>query len=369
MFDFTKPHVRGDDTIWDRQEKSADIVMKQPTLGQSGGVGFFLFVIILVLVIGMAVIWTDGFDDILFYTVEHDEVVVVQSMNGDIEVDDATGFHFKGFGKVTKYPRTMLIGYTETESGSMDQLAPLPEPLYPTFADGDKVGINAVVQIELPTDTESLLNLHRVFVKPENIDRAITMYMNNALRATAVTMTPRELQGHRRHEFGKMFSLQMMFGLAKIQQYEEDGIRKTRILTDENGIPIPAEDDYPIVDETGIKITNAYILGYTFSTDFMVREKARKDAFLKKLQAEAELEVAKAERERIAEQARWQLEYDNAPESEKESMLQLHREVIRARQIAEQLEKIKVPNVIIRPRSLTDAEALLIQSKALNPDK
>ncbi len=300
MFDFTKPMTDNDTTIWDTQEKAANEVMK-PTRSASYKAGTFMFWFFFIFFIGgIAVIWTDGFKDVLFYAVEHDEVVIIQSMDGGLEVDNATGIHFKGFGKVTRYPRTMVIGDTGI-SGDPD----MGEPVNVTFADGETVGINAVTVIELPTDTESLLNVHRKFAgNTKNIERCVEVMQINALKQTALTMTSGEVLASRKHEFAKMFSLQMLFGLAKLERYNsrtEDGrpYIGARILLDKNGIPIPAGDDYPITDIMGIRINNSYVLGYTFGSDFTKRMQERQQAELSMLDAEAKLEILKAERKAL----------------------------------------------------------------------
>ena len=67
---FEEKQFKNDETIWQKEAKTANKV-KKPTRSASYKRGAFMFWFFLIFFIGgMIMIWTDGLDGVLFYTVE-----------------------------------------------------------------------------------------------------------------------------------------------------------------------------------------------------------------------------------------------------------------------------------------------------------
>jgi len=164
---------------------------------------------------------------------DSDKNYVIQFPTGTMKVvtNDAGGITFSGLGKVYWYHKVLAVstpmftkektGFdegTEEELSTVDSLSP------PTvrFSDAAKADFYGIARVQLPTDEERMLRIHKEFGSSEAL-------VNNLLKSTfysaainsARLMSIQEYITKRGSDFDEYFSDQFMNGLYKTQVTQE----------------------------------------------------------------------------------------------------------------------------------------------------
>ena len=156
---------------------------------------------------------------------------IIQSVGGNVEVNDRAGWYAKWGASVWTWPRATQQYFSESpeEGGSRD------ESIRVTFNDGGKAKISSMIRVQLPITDKDRMKLHRDFNgKPENLVQAVRSHLVNCMKATAPLMSASENQSARKAEFTQLVSDQLTSGLYQMKKVER--ILKDR--TDEKGDPI-----------------------------------------------------------------------------------------------------------------------------------
>ena len=93
------------------------------------------------------------------------ELMVIQSLNGDLNVYSEPGPHWQGFGKVTYYPRQAQYSFCSNSSKEGESLCDNANSTAKKlrFNDGGHANLNGFVMWEMPTDAKSIIEIHKRF--------------------------------------------------------------------------------------------------------------------------------------------------------------------------------------------------------------
>jgi hypothetical protein len=141
------------------------------------------------------------------------EVMVIQSVTGDLEVYTEPGPQWQWFGTVTTYPRQRQ--YVFGNEDGKDTSIKLQ------FNDGGLATLHGSVNWEMPLDKESILKIHKNFGSAEAVEkRAVVKMMDAATYLAGPLMSSIESAGERRSELVNV-----------INDQAERGVYVTRVNT------------------------------------------------------------------------------------------------------------------------------------------
>lgn len=144
------------------------------------------------------------------------ERTVVQTISGDLFVQDNAGIYWAGFfSKRTKYPNNVTIQASTKENAS-PQADYVVTPYLGTFAEGDNAHLSHTVKWDLPRNKEQMINLHRTYA---NIDNLMTTTLLTYQNQTASFSTQR--MSSEAHYSG---------GKSQLNAYFEDQLRNGQVL-------------------------------------------------------------------------------------------------------------------------------------------
>lgn len=272
---------------------------------------------------------------------------IVQGIDGSINVQDASGYYYKGFATVYTYPRTLEAFY-EVDHGTGDD-----KSIRVTFNDAGTANVGAYVRVALPTDTESRLRMHQDFAgNPENIKSAIRAHLVNCIKASGPIMSASENQASRKAEFNQIVEEQLAGGLYKMRRTEielddlteivdagvdADGnkvtrekkakVQATEIVLGDDGVPIIIQPS-PL-RHYGLSILQFSITETEYDQQTLTQFMAKKDSYLKAEQAKAQRQEEVQQRLMIQEKGLRQIAEIEAEENQKKE-----RAIIQAEQAA-----------------------------------
>src|SRR3954470_23628115 len=106
----------------------------------------------------------------VFHVVEHvdqNEVMVIQSLGGQLSWYQDGGYHWQGFGKSVKFPRRSQLWFKIDKD---DKGQVVSDGSYKVrFNDGGHGYISGSISYELPTSATQLSKLYQKYPTPESI--------------------------------------------------------------------------------------------------------------------------------------------------------------------------------------------------------
>jgi hypothetical protein len=145
------------------------------------------------------------------------EYQVYQSVTGNVQIIDNSGYYWKGFGTVWTYPRAIQAYYSQhpDEGGVKDWSVKV------TFNDGGTAQISTFVKVQLPITHDERLALHCDFnANPKNILDAVRSHLVNCVKASGPMMSASENQASRKAEFNQIVEEQLVAGLFEMRRTE-----------------------------------------------------------------------------------------------------------------------------------------------------
>lgn len=314
---------------------------------------------------------------------------VYQSVTGKVEIVDAPGYYFKGFGKVWTYPRAIEAHYSQHG----DQPG---ESIRVTFNDGGTADVSAYVRIQLPADTKHRLALHQLFnANPANIISAVQAHLTNCVKASGPVMSASENQASRKAEFNQIVEEQLSRGLFKMRRTEielndlaeivaadETGVKErkakvqaTEIVSGQDGKPVVIQES-PL-HTYGITIAQFSITEIEYDKQTLTQFAAKKESYLKAEQAKARRQEEVQQRLMVEEQGRRQVAEIQAEENQKKERATIQAEqalevariakseaVTKAQQKAEVAEQTKREAMTLREIAEITARTAELKKKA-----
>jgi len=156
--------------------------------------------------------------------VDDTEIVVLQELDGDMEVWSTAGWRYQGFGKVTRYPKSQEYTFQHQED-DQGTVTSTKECLPIRFNDKGKAVISGNLSWDMPTDPEQVLALHSKYRNSEGIEnRLVKPAVNRAIYHSGPLMSSKESAGQRRGELIRFIQDQAIQGVYKTVSREVEEI-------------------------------------------------------------------------------------------------------------------------------------------------
>jgi hypothetical protein len=138
------------------------------------------------------------------------DLAVIQSpISGEIAVHTDPGWKWRGFGKVTVYPRRDQFGFSSTK----DQGKPIDESIATRFNDGGHGNISGTINWQMPMKAASIIALHKDFGSVAAIEQQlIRTAMQKVIYNVGPTMSSTESSAEKRPEIPKYIDDQLIHG-------------------------------------------------------------------------------------------------------------------------------------------------------------
>ena len=132
------------------------------------------------------------------------DIMVIQSIMGDITVHTTPGPKWQGFGKVTLYPRQEQYSFCSTFNDEKKEVLCHKSDTNAKkvrFNDGGHANLSGTVMWEMPLDEKSIVEIHTKFGSAEAVqNRAIAKMIDGAVYLAGPLMSSTESAGARRAE-------------------------------------------------------------------------------------------------------------------------------------------------------------------------
>lgn len=259
--------------------------------------------------------------------VDASDIVLVQSLSGELAWHTQPGPVWQGLGKVTTYPKRGTIPFvverdSEGKPTVNDQRLPIQ------FYDGGKGWIEGSINYELPLIPEQLTELHSKFNNPDALVAGlIRPALNKTIFMTGPLMSSHESYKEKRTQLIQYVEDQIQNGVyltsaRQIEQVdtisgEKRNVTIAEIAMDANGLPRRAEEGQ--LKRFQVKAFNFAIqnLDYDDAVDTQITQQqqitmAVQTAIAKAREAEQDKLTANAQGEAKAATAKWEQEQINA---------------------------------------------------------
>jgi len=260
------------------------------------------------------------------------EVMVIQSIGGDLDVYTEPGPKMQWFGKVTKYPRQEQYSFcSDVDNGDSESKCQGANSTAKRvrFSEGGHALLNGAVSWEMPLDKDSIIQIHKKFGSEEAIEAmAIGKSLDSATYFSGPLMTSTESSGARRGELVQYINDQAEHGIYVTQSKQvvtkdvagiTQTISVTEIMHDNKNMPMRQQGS--ILDEFKIKLLPISIneLKYDKVVEKQIADRQSSTtqvqlAIASSLKAEQQAKTVEAEGKALAAKAKWDQETIKAKE-------------------------------------------------------
>ncbi len=267
---------------------------------------------------GIAVIVTIFSAGQLVEDLDSSELMVIQAPTGELRVYTEPGWHWQGFGTVTKYKRRSEFSFVDATC------LPKGSSIRPTgglairFYDGGSATLCGTISWMMPTDPKAIIEIHRDFRSNEAFEvQAIRRSMEVAATFSGPTMGSFDSAAGKRNELLQILNDQTLNGVYSTETKTRRitdlaGIEKDvsiiEIRTDEAGAPIRAQASY--VAKYKVTMLPMTISGFKYEdrveTQIQEQQKATNDAII------AIANAKKADQDALTAEARGKAEATTA---------------------------------------------------------
>ncbi len=201
--------------------------------------------------------------------VDAGEVVVIQHLDGSLEVfDSPNSFAWQGFGKVTHYKRSNQFEFLlPKEKDDIDHSMPV------LFNDGGGGNLSGSIRYDLPTSKSSMINIHKHFNSQTSIeDHLIKTNIEKAVFASGPLMSSRESFAEKKNDLIFYIEDQASKGAYQTKQIDVEevdqltGVKKlvTKVqIQKDAGGRIQRQEISPIQTE-GVRLYNLSIKSISY---------------------------------------------------------------------------------------------------------
>lgn len=264
------------------------------------------------------------------------DILVIQSVTGDLKVFTDPGPHWQGFGKVTTYPRQSQYSFCSVFTG---------DPKAPTetmcdgadstskklrFNDGGHANLNGFVMWEMPLDEKSIIEIHKRLGSAKGVQsRAVAKMIDGAVYLAGPLMSSTESSGSRRAELVQVINDQAENGVYVTHAENVtvvDPVTKetktesiTKIAIGSNGQPLRQQGS--VLAELNIKLQPLSIsdLKYDHIVEKQIKDRqeattAVQIAIANSIKAQQDAKTAEAKGMADAATAKWEQEVIKAKE-------------------------------------------------------
>jgi hypothetical protein len=288
------------------------------------------------------------------------ELLVIQSLTGELTVFTEPGPHYQGFGKVTYYPRQAQYSFCSTPNKEGETLCDNANSTAKKlrFNDGGHANLNGFIMWEMPTDAKSIIEIHKRFGSADAVqNRAVAKMIDGAVYLAGPLMSSTESSGSRRSELVQYINDQAENGVyvthaenvtvkdAITGQEKTDSV--TKIAIGANGLPLRQQGS--VLAELGIKLQPMSIseLKYDAVVEKQIAERQKaitqvQNARANALRAEQDAITVAKQGEADAAKAKWE------------------QEVIKAKEVTLAQQKLEVAKLAAEAAAQTKREQILL---------
>lgn len=190
----------------------------------------------------------------VFCDVDASETVVKQSLGGELTVWVDPGWHWQGFGTITRYTKSEQFTFQgppnhPDKPKEGDPPPPPDDSIHVRFNDNGAGRLSGSLSFDLPSDEENMIKLHKKFRSMAAIrDRLVEPALNRAVFNSGPLMSSRESAGIRRSELIQSILDQGNRGAYKTIPKDvevEDYLAPPRKVVEMVDTPIMNEDGTP----------------------------------------------------------------------------------------------------------------------------
>ncbi len=207
-------------------------------------------------------------------TVGADEIVVHQSIGGELTVWTEPGWKWQGLGDITRYKRSAQFDFTapsgehQAKTAEEKKVAGHDNSIGVRFNDQGEAKISGSVSFDLPLDREAMLKLHKKFGSMDAIeDRLVRRTVERAVFFSGPLMSSRESAGQRRAELIHFIIEQATRGVyqteSKVSEIDDllappvqtVEMVSVPVIDDESGKPKLDDNEKPLMKKEPRKVT------------------------------------------------------------------------------------------------------------------
>lgn len=258
---------------------------------QTLAIGFFVFLLIVVLPLSGWIVETNPSGS---YAIRQ------AAVSGKMTAITSPGMFFQGFGDVFKYRASDIIYFSKHDNEGKKE----DDSIAVRFNDGATAQITGNVRIELPTDPEKLLDIHRKFRSYDSLVKdTIKQVVAESVILTAALMSAEESYTTKRAEFSQMADDQVHNGVylteAETINTKDPKTGETtykqivNVQKDDKGMPLRKD---PVLAKYGVRVTQFVIKDIDYQEEVHQTINAKQGSLMKTVAAKAEAEKAVQDR-------------------------------------------------------------------------
>lgn len=220
------------------------------------------------------------------------ELMVIQSPAGDLTVYTEPGWHYQGFGTVTKYKRRSEFSFVDAACLPKGTQVRPTGGLAIRFYDGGSAMLCGTISWVMPTDPKAIIEIHRDFRSNDAFEtQAIRRSMEAAATFSGPTMGSFDSAAGKRNDLLQILNDQTLNGVYRtksetVRVKDVTGVEKDvsiiKIQTDEKGAPIRAQASY--VEKYKVTMLPMTISGFKYEDrveeQIQQQQKATNDAII-----------------------------------------------------------------------------------------
>lgn len=223
---------------------------------------------------------------------------VIQSPNGNMSVQFESGVYFPFFSKTTVYPDFITKDFSAGE-GNVCSFAQ-NNGLRVRYQDGGEGVVCGIVNVQLPTDEEDMIEFHKRFRNEEGAkSKLLDALVPNVLNLTAGLVTSEESYATKRAEFISNASTQASKGIFVTQLVQKN----VQVGVDKNGKPEFQKRSVPeivmekdgvtpkhqpsVLTQWGLKVTQFDLNAWDFEPKTLTQISTKREAEMAIITAQA----------------------------------------------------------------------------------
>lgn len=300
--------------------------------------------------------------------VDASEIVVLQSVSGDLTVMTDPGPKWQGFGKVTRYPRRDTFHFELTKDGD--------QSIATQFNDGGNGKISGTIQFEMPLKPDLVIRLHKDYNSIQAIEHnLIRQGLGKTIYNIGPTMSSTESAAEKRTLIPAYIDDQMVHGpyLTKAVSTtvkdpitgQEKTVNALQIVMDDKGKP--ARESESQITRYGITLQAVGVTNILYDDIVRNQIKQRQEAatavqlsIANAKRAEQEAITTAREGERDAAKAKWGQEVVNAKEiADAEKKVKVAENAVKEAELYKKSEVLRGEGEAARKRLVMEADGQL----------
>lgn len=222
------------------------------------------------------------------------------AVTGTMTAYNTPGMFYQGFGDVFKYRASDILYFSKHENEGKKE----DDSISVRFNDGATAQITGNVRIELPTDQEKLINIHKKFRSYDSLVKdTIKQVVAESVILTAALMSAEESYTTKRAEFSQMADDQVRNGIYLTEsEMTQTKDAKTGEITYKQIVNIQKDDHGlvlrkdPVLAQYGVRITQFVIKDIDYQDEVHQTINAKQGSLMKTVAAKAEAEKAVQDR-------------------------------------------------------------------------